>query len=151
MIPEPPGGEAAWPKTSKRTSRRRPAPLRIRRPFPRCHPGTSHSPAGGGAGPPPSLPPIDRMTIAWQRRTETDYIFDYWTALGWTVLTLGIYGLYVFYQLVRRMRDHNARRVELLDASLALAWDEAGRRGSASRSSRRRSNEPVPTWTCSDA
>jgi hypothetical protein len=27
------------------------------------------------------------------------------------------------------MRDHNARRVELLDASLAFAWDEAGRRG----------------------
>ncbi|MGA3146522.1 MAG: hypothetical protein ABSF33_03470 [Acidimicrobiales bacterium] len=85
--------------------------------------------AAGGAGAPPSLPPIDRMTMAWQRRTESDYIFDYWTALGWTVLTLGIYGLYVFYQLVRRMRDHNVRRVEFLDASLAFAWDEAGRRG----------------------
>ncbi len=98
-------------------------------PVPALPPRYEQFPAGGGAGPPPSLPPIDRMTIAWQRRTETDYIFDYWTALGWTVLTLGIYGLYVFYQLVRRMRDHNARRVELLDASLALAWDEAGRRG----------------------
>lgn len=69
------------------------------------------------------------MALAVQRRPETDYIFDYWTALGWTVLTLGIYSLYVFYQLVRRMRDHNARRVELLDASLAFAWEEAGRRG----------------------
>jgi len=27
------------------------------------------------------------------------------------------------------MRDHNVRRVEFLDASLAFAWDEAGRRG----------------------
>jgi len=75
------------------------------------------------------MPAADRVRIAWQRRNETDYIFDYWTALGWTVLTLGIYGLYVFYQLVRRMRDHNARRVELFDATLAFAWEEAGRRG----------------------
>jgi len=45
------------------------------------------------------------------------------------VLTLGIYGFYVFYQLVRRMRDHNARRVELFDAALAFGWEEAGRRG----------------------
>lgn len=79
-------------------------------------------------GPPPQ-PPIDRIHLAWYRRAETDYIFSYWTALGWTVLTLGIYGLYVFYQMVRRMRDHNARRLEFLDACLALAWDEAGRRG----------------------
>jgi len=67
--------------------------------------------------------------MAWQRRQESDYIFNYWTALGWTVLTFGIYGFYVFYQLVRRMRDHNARRLELLDAALSLGWEEAGRRG----------------------
>jgi Domain of unknown function (DUF4234) len=77
----------------------------------------------------PAVPAIDRLHIAWQRRVETDYIFDYWTALGWTILTLGIYSFYVFYQLVRRMRDHNARRVELFDAALTLGWEEAGRRG----------------------
>jgi Domain of unknown function (DUF4234) len=76
---------------------------------------------------PPS--PADRVRIAWQGRTSTDYIFNFWTALGWTVLTFGIYGYYVFYQLVRRMRDHNARRLELLDATLSFAWEEAGRRG----------------------
>jgi hypothetical protein len=27
------------------------------------------------------------------------------------------------------MRDHNARRLELLDAAIALGWEEAGRRG----------------------
>ena len=48
----------------------------------------------------------------------------YWTALGWTVLTLGIYSFYVFYQLVRRMRDHNARRVE----SSTRPWPSPGRR-----------------------
>jgi hypothetical protein len=70
----------------------------------------------------------DRLHAAWQRRVETDYLFNYWTALGWTILTLGIYGLYVFYQLVRRMRDHNLRRIEFFDAALAFAWEEAGRR-----------------------
>ena len=84
-------------------------------------------------GPPP-ISSADRVFAAWQRRGETDYIFDYWTALGWTILTLGIYGLYVFYQLVRRMRDHNApspgaaRRVRS-----TFGWEEAGRRGLQAR------------------
>ncbi|HEX6931808.1 MAG TPA: hypothetical protein VF162_06680 [Streptosporangiaceae bacterium] len=67
--------------------------------------------------------------MAVQRRGETDYIFNYWSALGWTILTFGIYGLYVFYQLVRRMRDHNARRLDLLDAATTVAWEQAGRQG----------------------
>src|SRR5512142_1632631 len=66
---------------------------------------------------PPQLPASERVRLAVQRRGESDYIFRYWSALGWTILTFGIYGLYVFYQLVRRMRDHNARRLELLDAA----------------------------------
>ena len=86
--------------------------------------------AAPALGPPPPPPPMlsaDRVHAAWHRRGETDYIFDYWTALGWTIITLGIYGLYVFYQLVRRMRDHNLRRLELFDAALAFGWEEAGR------------------------
>ena len=92
--------------------------------------GTGASSAGGAwpAGLPP-LPSSERIRLAWEGRAETDYIFNYWSALGWTIVTLGIYGFYVFYQLVRRMRDHNARRLELLDAALNLGWDEAGRRG----------------------
>jgi len=77
--------------------------------------------------PPPSA--AERVRLAVQRRDESDYIFNYWTALGWTILTLGIYGFYVFYQLVRRMRDHNSRRLELLDAATAVAWEQAGRQG----------------------
>jgi hypothetical protein len=77
----------------------------------------------------PVLPPAERLRLAWQGRAQTDYIFNFWTALGWTVLTLGFYGIYVFYQLVRRMRDHNARRLDLLDAAVTLGWDEAGRQG----------------------
>jgi len=88
-------------------------------------------PGWPGPYPPPYavLPPAVRIRRAWEGRRDTDYIFDFWTALGWTVLTLGIFGLYVFYQLMRRMRDHNARRLELLDAAVSFGWDEAGRRG----------------------
>jgi hypothetical protein len=78
---------------------------------------------------PPQMTDTERVRVAARRRDETDYIFHYWTALGWTILTLGIYGFYVFYQLVRRMRDHNARRLELLDAATAVAWEQAGRQG----------------------
>ena len=89
-------------------------------------------PAMPGPSSMPGLPPpsaAERVRLAAQRRGDSDYIFSYWTALGWTVLTLGIYGFYVFYQLVRRMRDHNARRLELLDAATTVAWEQAGRQG----------------------
>ena len=45
------------------------------------------------------------------------------------MLTCGVYSFYVVYQLVRRMRDHNARRLELLSASLSFAWDQATKYG----------------------
>jgi hypothetical protein len=77
----------------------------------------------------PQIPAAERVRLAAQRRGESDYIFSYWSALGWTILTLGIYGFYVFYQLVRRMRDHNARRLELLDAAATMAWEQAERQG----------------------
>jgi hypothetical protein len=85
------------------------------------------------AAPPPAFAPVvaplDRIQAAYQRRSETDYIFSFWTAFGWTLLTCGIYGIYVVYQLVRRSRDHNLRRLEELDAATAFAWEQAGTRG----------------------
>src|SRR5215831_6435597 len=90
---------------------------------PMAVPGPPQMPA------PPQMAAAERVRLAAQRRDETDYIFNYWTALGWTILTLGIYGYYVFYQLVRRMREHNARRLELLDAATTVAWEQAGRQG----------------------
>lgn len=96
----------------------------------------SQDPSVGWGGswpsvPPPyaAPPPSERFRLAWQGRYSTDYIFQYWSALGWTILTIGIYSLYVFYQLMRRMRDHNRRRLELLDAALAFGWEVAGRQG----------------------
>jgi hypothetical protein len=75
--------------------------------------------------------PAERVRLAYLRRNETDYVFDFWTALGWTILTCGIYALYVIYQLVRRSRDHNLRRLELLEAANALAWERANALGLA--------------------
>jgi hypothetical protein len=84
------------------------------------------APAGWGV---PAARPIDRLRMAYQRRHESDYIAEFWTALGWGILTLGIFFLYMYYQLIRRMRDHNARRLDLLDAANAYAWEVAGQRG----------------------
>jgi hypothetical protein len=80
----------------------------------------------------PTAAPInapDRLRIAWQRRHDSDYIFSFWTALGWTILTCGFYAIYVVYQLVRRSRDHNFRRMELLDAATTFAWEQAQAQG----------------------
>ncbi len=114
--PISPGGGPAWAPQGPPSS----PPL-----------GTAGGPWVGGP-PPPHLPPpaaAERFRRAWPERTSTDYIFNFWTALGWTLLTLGFYGFYVFYQMVRRMREHNARRLELLDAAVTFGWEEAGRRG----------------------
>ena len=76
-------------------------------------------------------PPGDRLRLAWHARHESDYSLRFPSALGWFVVTGGIYGLYVLYQLVRRGRAHNRRRAELLDAATAFAWEQARARGHA--------------------
>jgi hypothetical protein len=73
----------------------------------------------------PLADPVQRVHAAVERRTETDYIFDFWTALGWTILTCGIYSIYVVYRLFWRSVEHNKRRLELFDAATALAWRRA--------------------------
>jgi Domain of unknown function (DUF4234) len=80
---------------------------------------------------PASASPVERIQRAYAERAQSDYIFNFWTSLGWTILTCGIYGFYVIYQLVRRSRDHNRRRLELLDAATAAAWDRAQSAGRA--------------------
>jgi hypothetical protein len=65
-------------------------------------------------------------------RNQSDYFF---TNIGLdiflTIITLNIYGLFVFYQLMRRMRDHNRRRLDLLDGANEFAWQQATDRGIA--------------------
>lgn len=81
------------------------------------------------AAPRAGAPASERLRHAWQRRHETDYELDFPSALGWFVLTGGLYGFFVLYHLLRRAREHNRRRVELLDAATTFAWDEARARG----------------------
>jgi len=82
---------------------------------------------------PPYAPPSssDRVRNAWHSRAQSDYIFDFATALGWTLLSCGIYAIYIVYQLMRRSRDHNLRRIELLDAATNYAWERAQDQGFA--------------------
>lgn len=42
-----------------------------------------------------------------------------------TIITCGIFGIILFYQLMRRDQAHNRRRVELLDATNTYAWERA--------------------------
>ena len=46
-----------------------------------------------------------------QRRDTTDYRFSYWSYLGWTILTFGIYSIYATYKLVERRHTHAQRRL----------------------------------------
>ena len=81
---------------------------------------------------PPVLPPAARVRAAYDQRQQADY---YFSAPGMnvflTVITCGIFGLYLFYQLMRRDRDHNRRRLDLLDGANAFAWEQATQRGLA--------------------
>jgi len=79
------------------------------------------------AAPPPDFPAPARLEGAYRARADTDYLFGFWSAVGWSVLTFGVFFLYVIYQMVRRMREHNLRRLALLDAARAMAWEEAGK------------------------
>jgi hypothetical protein len=118
---EPPAPPPSAPPPSA------PPPYAPPPPLPATPVDATSSPPAYGYG--SALPAPDRIRAAWQRRNETDYIFDFWTALGWSILTCGFYGLYIIYQLMRRSRDHNLRRIELLDAATTVAWEQANSRG----------------------
>lgn len=75
--------------------------------------------------------PAEQILQAVRERSWTDYRFHFWTAFGWTVLTFGLYWFYVFYQLIRRSRDHNRRRATLLMAAHDLAQSRAAEQGGA--------------------
>jgi hypothetical protein len=76
------------------------------------------------------MAPADRVRAAYQRRAQTDY---YCAGPGMNLflilITCGIFGLYLFYQLMRRDREHNLRRYELLDAANTFAWEKATAQG----------------------
>ncbi len=75
--------------------------------------------------------PAERLRAAVSARLTTDYVFSFWTALGWTLLTCGIFGYYVVYKQFQRSVEHNRRRIEVLDAATTLAWERAQAAGRA--------------------
>src|SRR5439155_25456735 len=73
--------------------------------------------------PPPSTTTAERFRMAYGARAETDYYFEgMGMVIFLTIITCGIFGFYVFYQLMKRMRDHNRRRLDLLESATELAW-----------------------------
>jgi hypothetical protein len=72
------------------------------------------------------------VRFAVAQRVQTDYVFDgAGLNIFLTIITCGIFGLYLFYQLMRRDREHLRRRYELLDAANTWAWERANERGVA--------------------
>ena len=86
----------------------------------------------GGWSAVPSASPVERIRAAYTARNQSDYFFsNIGLDIFLTIITCNIYGLVVFYQLMRRMRDHNRRRLEMLDAANDFAWQQAVDRGIA--------------------
>ncbi|HMF83908.1 MAG TPA: DUF4234 domain-containing protein [Acidimicrobiia bacterium] len=82
--------------------------------------------------PMPATSPVDRFRAAYNARAQTDYYFEgMGMVIFLTIITFGIFGFYVFYQLMRRMRDHNRRRLDLLESSTEIAWQRASEQGVA--------------------
>lgn len=73
----------------------------------------------------PAPSATEQLHRAIADRPRADYEFHFWSAFGWSLLTFGVYSFYVFYQLMRRSRDHNRRRAALLGAATEVAWDHA--------------------------
>jgi len=78
------------------------------------------------------MSPTARLQAARNDRARSDYVF---TGPGLnvflTIITCGIFGFFLFYQLMRRDKDHNERRLEFLDAATTYAWEQATSRGLA--------------------
>jgi hypothetical protein len=80
----------------------------------------------------PSMTPAERFRMAYNARSQTDYYFEgMGMVIFLTIITCGIFGFYVFYQLMKRMRDHNRRRLDLLESATELAWQRATEQGVA--------------------
>ena len=75
---------------------------------------------------------LEKVRGAYARRSDTDIVFiGPGLNVVLTILTCGIFGLYLFYQLMRRDRDHLRRRYDLLDGANTYAWEQADAQGLA--------------------
>lgn len=92
-------------------------------------------------------PPVERLLQSREARHRTDYLFDFWTQFGWTLLSCGIYAYYVYYRLLERMREHNRRRLAFLEAANDLAWARAVEQGKAEELRPRFERIAADLWT----
>ncbi|MFZ4584664.1 MAG: hypothetical protein ACOYNI_05485 [Acidimicrobiia bacterium] len=76
-----------------------------------------------------NVDPYARIRHTFDQRASTDYIFDYWTALGWSLLTFGVFYIFIVYKLAERSKRHVQRRVAQLHAANELGWAAAVRAG----------------------
>jgi len=72
---------------------------------------------------------IQNLYYYIQQRVNTDWITDAGMAVLLTVVTCGIYGLYVFYKLMERRDLHFARMANMVNTSVALLGEKAAREG----------------------
>ena len=64
-----------------------------------------------------------------QQRVTSDWTTDPSTAIILTIVTCGIYGLYVFYKLMERRDLHLARMANVVNTSVALVTEKAAATG----------------------
>jgi len=64
-----------------------------------------------------------------QQRVNSDWTADAGTAVLLTIITCGIYGLYIFYKLMERRDMHLARMANMVNTSVALLKDRAAATG----------------------
>ena len=64
-----------------------------------------------------------------QQRVVSDWVTDPGMAILLTIITCGIYGLYIFYKLMERRDQHLARMANMVNTSVALLQEKAAQAG----------------------
>lgn len=72
---------------------------------------------------------IQNLYYYIQQRVTTDWTTDPGMAVLLTIVTCGIYGLYIFYKLMERRDLHFARVANTVNTSVALLKEEAAKAG----------------------
>ncbi|MCJ7438264.1 MAG: DUF4234 domain-containing protein [Acidimicrobiia bacterium] len=76
------------------------------------------------------MAPADRVRAAYEARGQSaSIVIGPGLNVFLAFITCGIFGLYLFYQLMRRDRDHLLRRYQLLEGANAFAWERANTDG----------------------
>jgi hypothetical protein len=72
---------------------------------------------------------IQNLYYYIQQRVNSDWITDPGMAILLTIVTCGIYGIYIFFKLMERRDEHLARMANMVNTSVALLQEKAARDG----------------------